>query len=159
MVIVLFGVAGCGKTMIGKLLADTLGWRFLDADDYHSRANVAKMAGGIPLDDDDRSEWLTALREIIEAAVEEQQNLILACSALKASYREQLSIKGEVKFVLLEAEREIIRERLLARKGHFMGPELLQSQFDTLEADQWVDLAIDASSSPELCVAKIGKLA
>lgn len=155
MVILLFGVTGSGKTTIGQLLAADLGWQFVDADDHHSSANVAKMTSGVPLDDDDRREWIAKLVELIELAAANEQNLVMACSALKTAYRERLKVNDEVKFVLLDAKQETIRMRLAARQGHFMDPSLLQSQFDILETGQPVDVVIDTSLSPNACAARI----
>ncbi len=101
MIIVVMGVAGVGKTTVGTLLAAQLGWKFADADTYHSPENIKKMASGIPLTDADRAPWLRALRETIQSWIANRQNVILACSALKESYREYLSVDPTVRFVYL----------------------------------------------------------
>lgn len=118
-----------GKTTVGQRLAPALGARFVDADDYQPAANVAKMARGEGLDDDDRAPWLAALRASIEAWLAREEAIVLACSALKDSYREALA-KGDprVRFVVLDAPRAVIEQRLAARRGHFAGPALLDSQ-------------------------------
>ncbi|HEY4901111.1 MAG TPA: gluconokinase [Terriglobales bacterium] len=133
MVIILMGVTGSGKTTIGLALAAALQWRFADADDFHSPSNVAKMKTGIPLDDADRLPWLASLHEAIAAWLEAGTNVVLACSALKQTYREQLLVSPDVKLVYLRGSRELISQRLSQRHGHYMDPNLLPSQFATLE--------------------------
>lgn len=135
MVIVLMGVSGSGKTTIGEKLAADLGWEFVEGDDYHPPENVAKMKGGTPLTDADRKPWLTALRQRIDAACAGGEDLVVACSALKDEYREYLERDDPacVRYVYLHGSEELIRERLEARKGHFMNPDLLRSQFAALE--------------------------
>lgn len=126
------GVAGSGKTTAGVLLADILGVPFLDADDYHSDENRAKMHSGIPLDDEARLPWLERLAGELEKC-QLSDGCVLACSALKSAYRNILSSKSGAIFVYLKAGRELIRKRLSERAGHFMNSALLESQFETLE--------------------------
>ncbi|MGB7555746.1 MAG: gluconokinase, partial [Candidatus Korobacteraceae bacterium] len=133
MIIILMGVSGVGKTTIGKALAQELHWRFAEGDDFHSAANIAKMHAGIPLTDEDRAPWLQSLRSAITRWLAAGENVVLACSALKASYRETLQVAPEVKFVYLRGSFELIAQRLASRHGHYMNPHLLRSQFDTLE--------------------------
>jgi gluconokinase len=131
--VIVFGVSGAGKTTVGKLLAEDLGWRFYEADDFHPRANIDKMRRAIPLTDQDRWAWLDSLREQIKKCVEARENAVLACSALKRAYREHLRVSGEVKFVFLRGDYALIAPHLRHRRGHFMNPELLRSQFADLE--------------------------
>ena len=135
MILVLMGVSGSGKSTVGKLLADALGWTFVEADDYHPQANVDKMHGGTPLDDADRRPWLAALRERIADACRTGENVVLACSALKHRYQDYLEQDDPpcVRYVYLEGSPALIQGRLAARKGHFMNPALLDSQFEALE--------------------------
>ena len=133
MVLIVFGVSGAGKTTIGKLLAQEVGWHFYEADDFHSRANIDKMHRGIPLNDEDRWPWLESLRRLIERSLEAGENAVLACSALKRAYRERLRVSDEVKFVFLRGDYALIEKQLRRRHGHFMNPELLRSQFAVLE--------------------------
>jgi gluconokinase len=134
MVIVLMGVTGCGKTTVGKILASELDWHFYDADDFHPDENVEKMRQGIPLQDEDRLPWLEALRDLIDRAHEHEFNVVLACSALKEEYRGMLRHELKpVKFIYLRGPEELIEGRLKARKGHYMNPDLLPSQFAALE--------------------------
>jgi gluconokinase len=135
MVIVLMGVSGSGKSTVGQALARELHWHFLDADDFHSAANIAKLHAGIPLTDEDRQPWLTLLRERIRHACTEQQNIVLACSALEHRYQDYLEghAAGCVRYVFLNGSEELIRQRLAGRTGHFMNPSLLPSQLETLE--------------------------
>jgi len=148
------GVTGSGKSTVGKLLAQQLGWKFFDGDDFHSPANIEKMRRGMPLNDDDRRPWLEAIRESIRQMVERSENAVIACSALKHSYRQMLRITGEVVFVYLKANIDIVRERLKNRTGHFMNPNLIQSQFDTLEESEQA-LRVDASLPPGEIVRRI----
>ena len=133
MIVIVFGVSGAGKTMIGKLLAEGLRWRFLEADDFHPRANIDKMRRGIPLTDEDRSPWLDSLREQIRKFVEARQDAVLAYSALKRVYRERLCVSDDVRFVFLRGNYALIENQLRRRRGHFMNPALLRSQFADLE--------------------------
>lgn len=154
MVIVMMGVAGSGKTTVGKLLATQLAWTFADADDYHSAANVEKMRSGIPLTDSDRAPWLETLRSLIVSWIANKRNAVLACSALKREYRERLMVSPEVRFVYLKGDHALLEERMRARHGHFMAERMLASQFSTLEEPNDA-LVVDVSPSPEEIVAEI----
>ncbi|MEX2540322.1 MAG: gluconokinase [Trueperaceae bacterium] len=132
--VVVMGVSGSGKSTVGGLLARRLGWEFADADTYHPQANILKMAAGIPLDDEDRMPWLVALRSLIDEHLAAGRSLVLACSALKRQYRRILAEGSErVSFVYLKGSRELILRRMSERSGHYMKPELLDSQFEALE--------------------------
>ncbi|HIG43718.1 MAG: gluconokinase [bacterium] len=134
MVIVLFGVSGCGKSTIGKQLAEQLNWQFIDADDYHPEQNIEKMRQGLPLSDEDRVPWLTRLRNLIANNNQQGKHTVLACSALKQSYRELLGVDQKRIFsVLLEGSFELIQARLATRTHAFMNDNLLRSQFSSLE--------------------------
>lgn len=134
MIIIVMGVSGCGKSTVGKLIADLWDTEYVDADDHHPEENIKKMKGGIALEDTDRVGWLMNLRQLISSHLTEEKNLVLACSALKQSYREVLSRHDKrVKFVYLDGDFETISNRMKERKGHYMPEELLQSQFDALE--------------------------
>ncbi len=133
MIVIVFGVSAAGKTTIGKLLAQEVGWHFYEADDFHWQANIDKMRRGIPLTDEDRSPWLENLRQLIKHSLEAGENAVLACSALKRAYRERLHVSDEVKFVFLRGDYALIEKQLHRRHGHFMNPELLRSQFADLE--------------------------
>ena len=156
MVIVLMGVSGSGKTTVGRLLARDLGWTFLDADDYHPAANVEKMRRGVPLTDEDRRPWLEALRWRVDEACARRKNVVLACSALKHTYQEYLQhdAVGQVHYVHLRASEALIAARLAGRKGHFMNPALLHSQFETLEPPDEA-IQIDIVPGPEVIAAGI----
>ena len=135
-VVIVMGVAGTGKTTVGAALAAALGWRFVDADDHHSPESVAKMARGEPLNDSDRWPWLDRLRAIIDDTLAGEGKLVLACSALKASYRVRLAggaAGGQVRFVYLAGTPELLHARLATRAGHFMKAEMLDSQLAALE--------------------------
>lgn len=130
--IVLMGVAGCGKTSVGIAVAQALGASYTDGDDLHPQANVAKMSSGQPLTDEDRWPWLSLVGEQLRTGA---GITIIGCSALKRSYREQITeeAQGPVLFLFLDGSQELISQRMSARSGHFMPPALLQSQFETLE--------------------------
>ncbi len=155
MVVILIGVAGAGKTTIGRALAGELGWRFIDGDDWHTPAAVAKMRGGIALTDADRAPWLAALHGIIAAALDRREHLVLACSALHERYR--VALRGtlpSVRFVYLRADEATLRRRLEDRAGHFTGARLLPSQLTELEEPADAS-AIDATLPPERILATI----
>ena len=155
MVVVLMGVAGSGKTTIGRQLAKALGWGFADADEFHPPANVAKMSAAIPLDDTDRAPWLAAIRLYIDARLDRRENAVVTCSALKEKHRAVLlGGSAGVKLVYLRGPRELLWSRISRRQGHFMKPAMLDSQLATLEepADA---LAIDIAQSPEQIIAAI----
>lgn len=148
-VLLLMGVAGSGKTTVGRILADSLGWHFTDADDFHPPANVAKLSAGEALSDADRAPWLAAVRTHIDARLAARENTVLACSALKAAYRDQLiADPGCVKLIHLHGTREQLSARLHTRTGHFAPPALLDSQLSTLEAPRHA-LTLDIAQSPE----------
>jgi carbohydrate kinase (thermoresistant glucokinase family) len=131
---VVMGVSGCGKSEVGQRLARELGVRFLEGDAYHSAANVAKMAAGIPLDDDDRADWLRTLQAEIALARTQGEGLVLACSALKRRYRDLLrAADPHLRFAHLSGPRELIAQRMLARTAHYMPASLLDSQLRDLE--------------------------
>ena len=150
MIIVVFGVAGVGKTTVGRLLAEELGWEFYDADDFHPAGNIQKMKAGIPLTDEDRWPWLDRLRQLIESCLAANENAVVGCSALKRAYRDRLRVSEEVRFVFLRASRAQIAEQLQRRHGHFMPTTLLDSQFADLEEPQLDEhaLTIDVEGLP-----------
>ena len=154
MVIVVMGVAASGKTTVGHMLAEELGWTFYDADDFHPRENVEKMSRGVPLDDEDRGPWLETLSELIRECLSLGRDAVLACSALKESYRERLLFDERVRVAYLEADRKLIRERLTERSDHFMKADLLDSQFAALEEPE-ESTHYDASRPPAELVREI----
>jgi len=155
MVLIVMGVSGSGKTTIGSRLAEDLGWFFLDADDFHSPENIRRMADGQPLTDEDRQPWLTRLHDEIVRSLQAKENLVLACSALKESSRARLS-GGDptVRFVYLRGSKELIRERLRHRSGHFMKADLLDSQFAALE-EPMDAITVDIDDRPRRVVEKV----
>ena len=156
MIVVVMGVTGSGKTTIGTLLAKRLGWEFADGDDFHPAANKEKIRRGIPLTDADRMPWLTALHREMAQWAEQERNVVLACSALKQSYREKLWQGPEVKFVYLKGTYELIAHRLQARKEHFADEHILASQFTDLEEPSPSEaITVDISPSPEQIVDEI----
>ncbi|WP_435103528.1 gluconokinase [Arhodomonas sp. AD133] len=153
MAVVVCGVSGCGKTTVGRLLAERLGQPFMDADDLHPSANVAKMRRGEPLDDADRRPWLAAVRATLQNHVARGEGIVVACSALKASYRHQLHVPGGVRFVHLHGTRAVLAERLAARGEHFFDPGLLDSQLATLEPPPEA-IRLDVREPPQTLVHK-----
>ncbi len=153
MIVVVMGVTGAGKTTVGLPLARALGCEFLDADDYHPAANVAKMRAGEPLTDDDRQPWLDALNHVLRERA--ARGVVLACSALKASYRDRLlaGLPG-ARVVYLRGTKALIAARLAARRGHYMDPRLLDSQFAALEEPAEAIVA-DVDDAPEAIVAAV----
>lgn len=152
-VVVLMGVSGSGKTTIGKALAEATNGKFFDADDFHPPENLEKMRAGIPLTDADRWDWLERLKKLI--AKQDDGWVFLACSALKESYRAVLESGGkDVRFVFLNGNKALIRERMKECRGHFMPGALLDSQFETLEIPRDA-LVVDVSESPEMLVRQI----
>lgn len=143
--VIVMGVAGSGKTTIGERLAKQLGWHFYDADAFHPAENVAKMANGTALTDADRAPWLAALHALISSSLKEGRPVVLACSALRDSYRRQL-LEGNdgVLIVYLKGSYELIWSRIAQRKDHYMKPNMLKSQFDALEEPANA-LTLDAS--------------
>lgn len=156
MIIVLMGVSGSGKTTVGKALTSQLGWTFVDADDFHPPANIAKMHRGAPLTDADRWPWLEAIRQRLLLAADRGENVVLACSALKHAYQEYLKHEdpARIYYVYLSGSEELIRQRLARRKGHFMNPNLLHSQLETLESPESA-IAVDISPPPDEIAAEI----
>lgn len=160
-IVVITGVAGSGKTTVGRALAARLGWRFHDADDLHSRENVARMRCGLPLDDSHRAPWLLRVREVIADASARQAGTVIACSALKASYRTTLAagISG-VRFVFLSGDPALLRDRLARRVGHFAGASLLDSQLDALEPPEEAlefDVAVPVDAIVDGIVAELSR--
>jgi len=154
-IVILMGVTGCGKTTVGALLAEQCGWEFHDADDFHPPENVAKMKRGEALTDEDRWPWLERLHAFLLNSERQGKSLVLACSALKQAYRDRLA-RGcaAARFVFLDGDKEMIRARLAARKGHYMNPTLLDSQFAILERPQDA-LRLDTGDSPAEMVRSI----
>ena len=133
MIVVLMGVSGCGKTTVGRALAEELGWTFVDADDLHPEANVTKMASGMPLTDEDRWPWYERIVLELRRLTSRGERVVLACSALKQAYRDRLARAGDLRVVYLKGDAATIEPRLAGRKGHFMPASLLASQLATLE--------------------------
>lgn len=132
--IIVFGVAGVGKTSVARRLAEHLGFAFADADDHHDDLRIAQMSAGIPLTDEDRWDWLRRLRALIDEAADRGQPIVLACSALKAAYREVLDAgEGTTLFVELSLPERMLEQRIAAREGHFMPASLLHSQLEAFE--------------------------
>jgi len=153
-VIIIIGVSGSGKTTIGRLLSGELGWKYYEGDNFHPPANIEKLKNGVPLDDADRKPWLESLRDLIRNCLEQGDSAVVACSALKQRYRDFLLVDERVILIYLKGDYELIRERLSKRRGHFLNPNLLDSQFAALEEPKTA-MQVDVSVSPAEIVKSI----
>lgn len=159
MIVVVMGVAGSGKTTVGRLLAERFGFGFAEGDEFHSAASIEKMSRGVPLDDADRWPWLDRMAAAIDRWTAEGRDMVLACSALKRVYRDRLiGARENVRLVYLRGEEAVIRGRLEARQGHYMPAALLASQFAALEPPGTAEapIAVSATEPPETLVLTIG---
>ena len=156
MIVVLMGVCGCGKTTVGRALAHELGWTFVDADDLHPPANVAKMAGGIALTDEDRWPWYDRIVLELRRLANDGGHVVLACSALRQAYRDRLALGGDLRVVYLKGDAQTIEPRLAGRRGHFMPASLLASQFAALEEPAGA-IVVDIAQSVPAQVAAIAR--
>lgn len=156
MIVIVMGVVGSGKTTVGKLLAEQLGWEFADADDFHPASNVEKIRNGVPLSDADREPWLDKLSQAIRDWIAAKRNVALACSALKGKYRQKLAVTPEVRFVYLKGNAGLIAERLHARHGHFAGEPILASQLADLEEPESA-IIVDITQTPGQIVSQVRK--
>ena len=154
MVILVMGVSGSGKTTIGQKLSAQLNWPFVDGDSLHSATNVAKMAAGIPLSDEDRAPWLQSIHDVMEGWLMQHESGIIASSALKEKYRQILITSPEIKLVYLRGSYDLIYSRMQHRPGHYMKPEMLQSQFAALE-EPMDAIVVDIAAPAEEIVANI----
>jgi gluconokinase len=156
--LIVMGVSSCGKSTVAALLARRFGWDFIDGDDLHPAANVAKMRAGTPLDDHDRQPWLEKIAATLEAWRAVGKSGVIACSALHKDYRNTIRAgKEDVVFVYLRGDQALFAQRIAARQGHFMPPTLLASQFATLEEPEASEHAItvDAALPPEVLVERV----
>jgi carbohydrate kinase (thermoresistant glucokinase family) len=154
MIVVLMGVSGSGKTTVGQALAAKLGWRFLEADELHPQANIAKMASGVPLTDEDRWPWYDRIVAELRRHSAAGTQVVVACSALKQAYRDRLAQAGDIRFVYLRGDVATIERRVADRKGHFMPASLLASQFATLE-EPYDAIVVDIAQPAAAQVAAI----
>ncbi len=154
MIVILMGIAGAGKTTVGRLLAQQLQWQFADADDFHPAGNIEKIRQGISLTDDDRWPWLRALRTSIGNWSSAGVNVALACSALKERYRQELTTGPDVRFVYLKGSADLIASRLLSRQGHFADGQILVSQIADMEEPR-AALIVDVGQTPQQIVTEI----
>jgi gluconokinase len=154
MILLVMGVTGSGKTTVGKLLAQSLGWLFLDADDFHPAENIEKMKHGVPLTDQDREPWLAAIHAELQKCAGKKQDAVLACSALKESYRERLAAGVDLRICYLKGTYSEIAARLQSRTGHFAGEAILAGQFADLEEPRDA-LVLPVSNTPEEIVGDV----
>ena len=150
--IVIMGVSGCGKTTVGRALAERLRATFLDADDFHPAANVEKMRAGTPLNDEDRTPWLATLNRELRERSQHDEPIVLACSALKLRYREAIGAElPQLDWIFLDGSFEVIAERMRARANHYMPESLLRSQFEALERpEDAICISIDLSAAEQV---------
>ena len=155
MIVVVMGVSGSGKTTVGRLLAQRLGWAYYEGDEFHSAENIEKMSKGISLDDGDRGPWLASLKEAIDKCADSGTGAVIACSALRRTYRQTLGAGVvDIRFVYLKGDFETIVERMKFRSSHYMKADMLESQFSSLEEpDEAIE--IDIRNSPQDIVARI----
>lgn len=161
MIVVLMGVAGSGKTTIGRLLAEELGWDFFDADDLQPQANIERMRRGVALTDDDRAMWLNGVRALVVRLTHERKSAVLAFSGLRRSHRKRLTASNDApRFVYLKGDRALLRQRLEQRRGHYFGVDLLPSQLATLEEpDKQENVpVVSVSGTPGTVVTQIRKV-
>lgn len=156
MIVIVMGVVGAGKTTVGQLFAQQMGWEFADADDFHPSSNVEKIRHGIPLTDTDREPWLDLLHAKIVAWTSKGQSVVLACSALKKKYRAKLDAAPDVRFVHLKGGRDLIASRLSLRRGHFANDSILDSQFADLEEPEGA-VTVQIAETPQQIVNDIRK--
>jgi gluconokinase len=154
MILLIMGVTGSGKSTVGRMLAERLGWVYLDADDFHSPSNKERMHRGIPLTETDRIPWLDAMHTALQAHTEQGQSVVLACSALRQEYRDRLMAGLDVKLIYLRGSRELIATRLAKRMNHFAGVPILDDQFAVLEEPHDA-IVLDISETPEQIVEEI----
>lgn len=157
-IVILMGVSGSGKTTIGQLLANDLGWAFYEGDDFHPQRNVAKMGSGVPLSDLDRVPWLQAMHALVQDLITKSQRAVITCSALKEAYREWFTGSDpRVSLVYLRGTYALIHQRLRSRTMHFMKPEMLASQFSALEEPRDIPF-VDMAQAPEVIVEQIKRM-
>ena len=155
MIVVIMGVSGSGKTTVGRLLAQRLDWSYYEGDQYHSAANIEKMSKGVSLDDDDRMPWLASIKKEIDKCVESGSDAVIACSALRRTYRLALTASdSDTRFVYLKGDPAIIRQRMKSRDRHYMKASMLESQFASLEEPDDA-IVIDIGISPQDIVSCI----
>ena len=152
------GVAGSGKTTIGKLLSEAVGWKFFDGDNFHPQENIERMRRGTALTDTDREVWLDRLHELVRGLNERGESAILAFSALRKAYRERVTndIEG-LQFLFLNGDPALLKQRIKDRKGHYFGAELLESQFETLEEPEGIP-TVDVTGKPKEVVSRVRKV-
>ncbi len=155
MIVILMGVAGSGKTSVGRLLTKELGWKFYEGDNFHSRDNINKMKHGFALTDADRDAWLDALANLIKELEKKRQSAVIACSALKREYRDRLEAhSSNIQFVYLKGSYDLIQHRLEARREHYFKADLLKSQFEILEEPVQA-IIVNAAQTPDMIAEQI----